>query len=293
MPIFGAHVSTSGGVSKAPGNGAAIGCEAIQIFSKNQRQWRTKSLSEKEIAQYHVNLEKSGIHSVIVHDSYLINLCSPKKETYQKSLVAFKDELDRTEVLGIPYLVFHPGSHLKKGEDWGVRVIADSLNVVHDQTAGYQTVGLLETTAGQGTNIGYRFEQLRQIIDLSEHPERLGVCFDTCHVFAAGYDLRSDYDKVWEEFGDVVGFDRLKAFHLNDSKKELGSRVDRHEQIGEGCLGIEPFRRLVNDSRFQGLPMILETPGGDDMYRHNLQILRGLVDSPGKTTIQSSGYAAG
>lgn len=279
MPLLGAHVSISGGVYHAPQNGVDIGCDAIQIFTKNQRQWDAKPLAADDVEKFKSELEQSAIRSTVVHDSYLINLCSPKKETYQKSLDAFKDELDRAEALGIPYLVFHPGSHLKKSLEWGIKTIADSLNKIHQQTENYQVMSLLETTAGQGTNIGYRFEHLRDIIAAVETDERVGVCVDTCHIFAAGYDLTNEdsYEHVWQDFDEVIGLERLKVFHLNDSKHELDSRKDRHTNIGDGYLGEEAFRLLVNDARFKDHPMILETPGGADMYRRDLKLLRKMT----------------
>lgn len=276
---LGAHVATTGGVDKAPANGQALGCDAIQVFTRNQMQWRARALGNREIAAFKQAMKDCQIQVAVSHDSYLINLGSPEKEILQKSLTAFADEVERCEQLGIPYLVFHPGSHTGSGEASGLKRIAESLNLVLSQKKGYTTQILLETTAGQGSNLGYRFEQLAEILAEVEEKDRVGVCVDTCHVFAAGYDLRqpSTYEAAFQQLDQVIGLKKVKAFHLNDSKKGLGSRIDRHENIGKGELGLEPFRLLLNDPRFVGLPMLLETPGGDEAYRHDLQTLRRLI----------------
>jgi deoxyribonuclease IV len=278
MPLLGAHVSTSGGVDKAPGNGKSLGCEAIQVFTRNQMQWRARPLSDREIAAFREGLKECSIRAAVSHDSYLINLGSHEPVVLQKSLDAFADEIERCEQLGIPFLVFHPGSHVGSGEAAGLQRIAESLNAVLGLKPKHKTQVLLENTAGQGSNLGYRFEQLAEILEKTENPNRLGVCLDTCHLFAAGYDLRtlSTYEATFQEFDAIVGLERVKAFHLNDSKKGLGSRVDRHENIGKGELGLEPFRFLLNDPRFACLPMLLETPGGDEAYRIDLTTLRSL-----------------
>jgi deoxyribonuclease IV len=278
MPSLGAHVSTSGGVDKAPENGKSLGCEAIQVFTRNQMQWRARPLSDLEIAGFREGLKDCGIQATVSHDSYLINLGSHEPVTLQKSLDAFADEIERCEQLGIPFLVFHPGSHVGAGEAVGLQRIVDSLNAVLNRKPEYKTQVLLENTAGQGSNLGYRFEHLAEILAKTENPDRLGVCLDTCHLFASGYDLRtrSSYEATFHQFDAIVGLGRVKGFHLNDSKKSLGSRVDRHENIGKGQLGLEPFRFLLNDPRFAGLPMLLETPGGDEAYRIDLTTLRSL-----------------
>ena len=278
MPLLGAHVSTSGGVDKAPGNGKGLGCEAIQVFTRNQMQWRARALSPLEVANFCEGLKECNIRAVVSHDSYLINLGSHEPATLQKSLEAFADEIERCEQLGISYLVFHPGSHVGSGEAAGLQRIIDSLDAVLSLKPGNSTQVLLENTAGQGSNLGYRFEHLAEILGKTQYPHRLGVCLDTCHLFAAGYDLRtrSTYEAVFREFDTIVGLGRVKAFHLNDSKKGLGSHVDRHENIGKGELGLEPFRFLLNDPRFAALPMLLETPGGDEAYRQDLKTLRSL-----------------
>jgi len=218
---------------------------------------------------------------VVVHDAYLINLCATDKEILRKSRAALKDELDRCERLGVEYLNFHPGSHIGAGEKEGIKRIGESLNIVHDQTRGYGVRSVLETTAGQGTAIGYRFDQLREIIDLVDNAERMAVCVDTCHVFAAGYDIATErgYEKTFEDFDAVIGLGRLAAFHVNDSKREFGSRVDRHEHIGKGAIGKTGFRLLMNDDRFRTVPKILETPKGPEMKEDvmNMKVLRSMV----------------
>ncbi|MCX6639423.1 MAG: deoxyribonuclease IV [bacterium] len=277
--ILGAHVSISGGVQVAPGNGVRIGCDAIQIFAKNQTQWKAKPFTDENIHGFKEELQKSGIKVVVVHDSYLINLCASDSVKLQMSIDAFVDELERAETLGVPYVVTHPGSHLGKGEDWGIARVAESLDEIHERTAGFKVMTLLETTAGQGTNLGYTFEQIAAMRDLVKENDRVGVCADSCHMFAAGYDLKTPagYKETWDRFGHLIGIQHLKAFHINDSKKPLGSRVDRHEHIGEGQLDLEPFRWLMNDARFNNLPGLLETPGEDDDFIRNLKLLRSLV----------------
>jgi deoxyribonuclease-4 len=277
--ILGAHVSAAGGVQNAPLNGQKIGCDAIQLFAKNQTQWQAKPYTPENIEGFKKNLLASGIGPVVIHDSYLINLCATNPENLNKSIEAFIDELERAESLGVPYVVTHPGSHLKKGEDWGIARIAESLNLIHQRTPGFSAMTLLETTAGQGTNLGYTFEQIAAMREKVEAKERIGVCADTCHMFAAGYDLtnRSGYEETWKRFGDVIGFENLKAFHLNDSKKPHGSRVDRHEHIGEGHIGVELFRWLLTDPRFAETPGLLETPGDEAAFVQNLTLLRSLV----------------
>ena len=278
---FGAHMSTSGGLHRAFALGERAGCDTIQIFSKNQQQWRGKPLGEAEIAQFRAEQQRSGLGPLIVHDSYLINLASPKDDLWEKSIAAFGDELERCAALGIPYLVTHPGAHTGAGEAAGLQREIDALNRLLDAGVGGDTIILLETTAGQGTCLGHRFEHLAELIAGAHHPERVAVCADTCHLLAAGYDIRTPEAcaATFAEFDRVIGLDRLKAFHLNDSQKDLGSRVDRHAHIGQGCVGLEGFRAIVNDPRFDGLPMLLETPKGDDLAEDiaNLATLRGLI----------------
>jgi deoxyribonuclease-4 len=279
---FGAHMSISGGLHKAFGHGEKAGCEALQIFSKNQQQWRAKPLTEADIATFKAEHQRCGAWPLVVHDSYLINLATPGDELWEKSIAAFGEELERCAALGIPYLVTHPGAHTGSGEDAGLRREANALNRLFNEGVGGDVLVLLETTAGQGTCLGYRFEQLARLIELAEHQERLGICVDTCHILAAGYDIRTPeaYTATFAEFDRLVGLDRIKVFHVNDSQKGLGSRVDRHTHIGEGEIGIEGFRALVNDARWVDLPMILETPKGEDLAEDiaNLAQLRGLIE---------------
>ena len=278
--ILGAHVSTQGGVDNAPGNGKELGITAIQIFAKNQRQWKAKPLEQERIDHWHEEVKVCGITHQVSHTSYLINLCAPVEENRRKSIDSLVDELERAEALGLTHVVLHPGSHLKQGEEWGLSEIAHSLDIVHERTAGFKAKVTLENTAGQGTNLGYRFEQLARIIEQTHEHERLAVCYDTCHGFSAGYDIvgKEMYEKTFAEFDRIVGLERLQLFHINDTKKPLASKVDRHDHIGEGELGLEPFRMLLNDSRFVDVPAYLETPedelGG---YEHDLEVLRGLM----------------
>jgi deoxyribonuclease-4 len=278
---FGAHMSISGGLYKAFGHGERAGCDTIQIFSKNQQQWRSKPLTEDEIGRFHAERTRTGMGPLVVHDSYLINLASPNDELWEKSIAAFGDELERCQALGIPYLVTHPGAHMGTGEQAGLARVSVALNRLFAAGVGGEVLVLLETTAGQGSSLGHRFEHLATLIELSEHHQRLGVCVDTCHILAAGYDIRTPeaYAATFAEFDQLVGLGRIKCFHVNDSQKSLGSHVDRHAQIGEGEVGLEAFRALVNDPHFAELPLILETPKGEDLAEDitNLAILRGLI----------------
>ena len=263
MKYIGPHVSASGGVENAPLNAMQVGATAFALFTKNQRQWFSAPLSEKSIEAFKVNLEKSGISAdyVLPHDSYLINLGSPEAEGLEKSRNSFLEEMQRCEQLGLKMLNFHPGSHLKKItlEECLARV-AESINFALDKTSGVTAV--IENTAGQGTNVGFSFQHLAYIIDKVEDKSRVGVCLDTCHTYSAGYDLKTEsgYKATFEEFEEVVGFKYLRGIHLNDTKKEFGSRVDRHDSIGKGLLGMEFFERFMKDSRFDNIPLILETP---------------------------------
>ncbi|MFH1940481.1 MAG: deoxyribonuclease IV [bacterium] len=279
MGLLGAHVSISGGVENAISRGEALGCRSIQIFSKNQKQWKSPALSDASVDAFRERWNASSIEEVVIHDSYLINLGNPDPRSLKKSRESFLDEMERAERLGVPFLVFHPGSHMKTGETDGIRRIAEGLNIVLDAQPEGGVRLLLETTAGQGDHLGYHFEQLAEIVLLVAQDERVGVCYDMAHAFAAGYDIRTEeaYEKTFDEFNKIVGLNRLNAFHLNDSKSDLGSRIDRHEQIGEGRLGLEPFRFLVNDPRFAHHPMILETPEGEQFYKKNLDLLQSLM----------------
>ena len=279
-PLLGAHMSIAGGVGNALLLGAKVQCDAIQIFTRSSRQWACKPFTPEEIAQYQENRKTTGIKKVIAHDSYLLNLGSPDGALRQRSILAFIDEMERCEILGISNLIAHPGSHLGSGEDQGIKTIGRSLNEVHQACPGYAVKVTLEITAGQGSNLGYRFEQIVKMFDASRESERLRVCFDTEHAFAAGYDIRTreGYERTFTEFDDTIGIERLAAFHLNDSKREFNSRVDRHEHIGKGHIGLDAFRLLMNDERFWGVPMCLETPKGLDLAedRENLALLRSL-----------------
>ncbi|MBM4169240.1 MAG: deoxyribonuclease IV [Ignavibacteria bacterium] len=274
-------MSIAGGVQTAIERGMKIGCTTIQMFVKNNTQWRGKPISESEASEFKRLRSESGISPIVVHDTYLINLCAKDKSILRKSREALKDELDRCELLGVEYLNFHPGSHMGQGESEGIKLIAESLNLIHAQTPGYKVKSVLEATAGQGTALGYRFEQLRAIIDLIEEKDRMAVCIDTCHILAAGYDISTEagYQATFEEFDAVLGLNRLVAFHMNDSKRELGSRVDRHEHIGKGKIGKKGFGFIMNDERFRNIPKILETPKGEDMKEDivNMRVLKRLM----------------
>lgn len=283
MALLGAHVSIAESLSLAPERGQNIGCEAIQIFSKNQRQWKTKPLTEVEADGFKRAMEQHAIRAAMVHDSYLINLADPEEPGWKRSVAAFIDEMERCEALAIPRLVFHPGAPKEAGEEFGLKRIAKALDQCLSKAKAGSVMPLIENTAGQGSNVGWRFEHLRAILDGLSDPGRVSICIDTCHTFAAGYDVRTreGWEAILKEFDRVVGLKKIGAFHLNDSKKDLNCRVDRHENIGEGCIGIEPFRALVRDPRFKEVPMALETPGEDADFKRNLQVLKRLRLSPG------------
>ena len=246
---LGSHMSIAGGLDRAPLRGKQVGCDTIQVFTKSNRQWRAKRISDQEVEAFKANLAATGIGPVVAHDCYLVNLAAPRRAVWKKSVAAFRVELERAERLGIPYLVAHPGSHAGAGEAEGMRRVAEALNVLHAALPGAGVRILLETTAGQGSSLGHRFEQLAAILAGVDQADRVGICLDTCHVFAAGYDIRTPdgYRKTVEDLDACLGLERLQAIHLNDSKGGLGSRVDRHEHIGKGRLGLAPFRRLLND----------------------------------------------
>lgn len=260
--LLGAHTSSLGGAAKAVKLASSLGFETMQVFTKNNTRWDAKPLTESEIEDYKVFLRKTQIAPVISHDSYLINLCAPSSEMLAKSRDAFVEELNRCELLGIQFLNFHPGSHGGQGEEEGIKKIVESVNIAHQKTKGFRVKTMIELTAGQGTSIGCNFEQIRTIIDGIEERERVCVCIDTAHVFAAGYDLRlpENYEATIKAFDEIIGLSLLKCIHMNDSKKDLGTRVDRHAHIGEGFIGLEGFTNIMNDSRLEGIPMILETP---------------------------------
>ncbi|MHB1015613.1 MAG: deoxyribonuclease IV [Desulfurivibrionaceae bacterium] len=282
MPRFGAHMSISNGIALAFDRLAEVEGEALQIFTANQRQWQPKTPAPAEIAAFKTRRRQAPEMPVASHDSYLINLASPNPETTGKSSAAFVEELRRCAALGIEYLVMHPGSHLGEGVAAGLKRFTANLDRAMDEAdTGHLVMVLLETTAGQGTNLGASFEELAAIIAGSAYPEQLGVCYDTCHTFAAGYDIRTPetYARTMAGFDRLLGLERLRFFHLNDASKGLGSRIDRHTHIGQGEITVEGFRNLINDPRFAGHPMVLETPKSDDLHedRENLALLRSLL----------------
>jgi len=283
--LLGAHMSIAGGVFNAPLRGKSVGCDTIQIFVKNANQWVGKLISDEEAEKLQETKKETGIDPIFSHNSYLINLASPDDALYEKSVNAMLDELERSEKLNLPFLVVHPGSHVGSGEEAGLHRIAEALNTLFAKTKGYKVKIALETTAGQKSNLGYKFEHLSYLIKAVKDKKRLCVCYDTCHTFAAGYDLRTKkaYDATFREFDKLVGLDHICAFHLNDSVKELGSNVDRHAHIGQGHIGEEGFRLLLNDERFANIPMVLETPKGPDMAEDvmNLKVLGGLIRKKG------------
>ena len=262
MPRLGAHLSISGGLPRAVDRAVASRCEALQIFTKSAGQWRARVIPDEEIVLFRRRVADTGIHPVIAHNSYLINIAAAAPALREQSLAALLEEYDRADALGLQGLVMHPGSFTTGTEAEGLRLIASGLRALLRTRRRAAPLILLEHTAGQGTNLGHRFEHLAEIIEGLDGSPRVGVCLDTCHLLTAGYDICSEdgYVQTFREFDRLVGLDRLKAFHLNDSKRPCGSRVDRHEHIGKGCLGLEPFRRILTDPRFTGLPMLLETP---------------------------------
>jgi deoxyribonuclease-4 len=280
MQLLGAHMSIAGGHALAIDRAMALDMTACQVFTKNANQWNAKPILPEAAEGFRTRVAESAVAFVVAHDSYLINLASPDDALREKSTAAFGDELHRCDQLGVPWLVTHPGAHMGSGVEEGVRRVAESLNRLFDDMPDVEVTVLLETTAGQGTTLGRSFEELASILELVEDQTRVGVCFDTCHVFAAGYDIRDEtgYAATMQAFDEIIGFERLRVFHLNDSKKGLGSHVDRHTHIGEGEIGSEAFRMIVNDERFAGHPGILETPKDDtgDDDRRNMAALRGL-----------------
>jgi deoxyribonuclease-4 len=281
LKFVGAHVKASGGVENAPLNARNIGATAFALFTKNQRRWQAKPLTRESIAAFGRNCHRAGFgpEQILAHDSYLINLGHPDDDALAKSRRAFVEECERCRQLGLKYLNFHPGSHLGKiSESQCLARIAASINLAQRQIP--QVIAVIENTAGQGSQVGYSFEQLAEIIDQVQDRSRVGVCLDTCHGYAAGYDIktRKGYEATLKRFDRIVGLPFLKGMHLNDAKKQLGSRVDRHASIGRGTLGIEPFRRIMNDSRLNHIPLILETPD-DDLWPEEIRLLRRLIDA--------------
>jgi deoxyribonuclease IV len=277
--LLGAHVPTTGGVANAPGNGRVIAATAIQIFTRNQRQWACKPLAGGEAAAFRAALAGSGVRAVLSHASYLINLASVVPDFLEKSRNALVEEIRRCHRLGIPHAIVHPGAHMGTGEKAGLDAVARSLDHVLRRTRGRDTTVLLEVTAGQGSCLSHSFEQLAGILDRVKEPERVGVCLDTCHLHASGYNIVTapGYEQTMESFSRIVGLHKLKAIHLNDAKSARGSRLDRHERAGQGQLGLETFRRILNDPRLAGVPMVVETPGPLEEWRKEIELLRGLV----------------
>ncbi|WP_320043065.1 deoxyribonuclease IV [uncultured Desulfobacter sp.] len=280
MKYLGAHVSAAGGVENAPVNAKKIGASCFALFTKNQRQWQAKPLSDQNINQFKSNCRTLGFGpgQILAHDSYLINLGHPEQAALEKSRLAFIDEMQRCHQLGIAMLNFHPGATLKKiSMDDCLATIAHSINLALQQVP--DVIAVIENTAGQGSNVGFDFEQIKAIIDRVEDQSRIGVCIDTCHAFAAGYDFvsREGYAKTWDLFDTIIGFDRLKGMHLNDAKKQINSRVDRHESIGKGQLGLAAFRQIMADKRLDHIPMILETPD-NDIWAEELSLLKSMIN---------------
>ena len=286
MPHFGAHMSIAGGYHLAAETAGRFACQTVQLFTKNNNQWAGKAITAEDVRLFQDAIRTHNLTLPTAHDSYLINLASPDDVLRDRSIDAFAHEMERAEALGLSYLVMHPGTPTDGDDDAGMTRIAKAFDEIFRRCPGFRVLPLLETTAGQGKSLGHRFEHLARIRDAVAQPERLGVCLDTCHVFAAGYPLSPApaYRATFQEFDDVIGLEHLKAFHINDSKKPLGSRVDRHEHLGKGCLGLEPFRLLVNDARFADHPMFLETPkegdADEEMDPVNLGVLRDLSKKP-------------
>lgn len=280
-PLLGAHMSIAGGVSESLLRGKSMGCDCIQIFTKSSRQWKAKPYPEEEVAAFRRNQKETGITAVVAHDSYLLNLGAPDEALRKKSVAGFIDELGRCEALGVPYLIAHPGSHVGSGEEAGISTIGKSIDEAHQACKGFHVKVALEITAGQGSNLGCSFQQMGRIFDAVRENERLRLCFDTEHAFAAGYDLTTaeGYQRAFTELDRYIGMKKIVAFHLNDSLKPLNSRVDRHEHIGKGHLGKETFKRLLHDPRFFGIPMCLETDPGPEMKEiaADLATLRSLL----------------
>lgn len=281
MKYIGAHVSASGGVQNAPVNAKAIGATAFALFTKNQRQWFSKDLTDNEIEEFKTNCANLGYapEQILPHDSYLINLGSPEEEGLDKSRKSFADEMKRCQQLGLKLLNFHPGSYLKKiTEEECLNRIAESINIALSKTQGVTAV--IENTAGQGTNLGFAFRHLKHIIDRVDDKSRVGVCIDTCHAFAAGYNLADKYEfeRIWTEFDQTIGFKFLRGMHLNDATKPVGSRVDRHASIGSGCIGKETFRWIMEDPRFDNIPLILETPD-ELIWAEEISMLKGFCNN--------------
>jgi len=284
MPLLGAHMSIAGHPHKALLRGRETGCQVIQIFTRHRMKWSARKLSKREIDDFYRIRKETSITPMAIHNSYLINLASPNPDARRRSLSLLMDEMEWAELLQIPYVVMHPGSHMGDGEKVGLERVAEAINMIHDRTEDYRVKILLETTAGQGTNLGYRFEHLAEILEQTESRERLGVCFDTCHVFAAGYDFRTEeaYRQLLRAFDKIIGLELLKLFHINDSKTRLGSKIDRHDHPGDGFIGLQPFSFFLNDPMFTDLSFLIETPkgineNGIDRDIVNLNLFKSLI----------------
>jgi len=280
-PLIGAHMPVAGGLHNGITAGKAIGCETVQVFTSSPRQWKSKPPLDASLEAYKLACRDCGIAPTIAHDSYLINLASGPGDVLTKSLGAFRDELERAEAFGIEFLVSHPGAHLGEGVDVGIKRLIESLDQIHQELPGYKVRTAIETTAGQGTYLGDKFEQIAQILGGVKEPERLAVCIDTCHMLASGYDIRDKeaFETTMSLFDEIVGLRNIAVIHANDSQKGLGSKVDRHAHIGEGEIGIEGFRLLVNYPAFAGVPIIVETPDADTMHEVNVKRLRDLIEA--------------
>lgn len=281
--LLGAHLSIAGGVDRAFDRAEKLECTSFQIFTKSNRQWKARGLKSGEIDRYHRRQAETGIRPVVCHASYLINIGAPDEAIWHKSVEALVVELERCELLKIPYLVLHPGSHVEAGVEYGISRVVKALDLVHKELAEYKVKIALEITAGQGSTLGSDFSEIGQMIESTQASDRLAVCFDTCHALAAGYEFRdvASYQKMIDDFDSLIGLDRLTVIHVNDSVQDVGSHVDRHAHIGEGCIGLEPFGYFLNDSRFQKVPFLLETPKDDDPGddERNLAKLRGLIEA--------------
>lgn len=282
--LFGAHISVAGGLEKCFQRGEALGCTSIQIFTKSNRQWAAKKITDGEAILFREAHKKSSIKSVIVHASYLINIGSPNPEIQNKSINALIEEVSRCQTLGIPYLVLHPGSKQESPQEECLKLISDNLNYVFDKVPGECSI-LLENMAGMGSSVAHTFEQLSKIIERVKDKNRIGVCFDTCHAFSAGYNFntQADYDQMWKSFDDIIGLNKLKALHINDSKKECGSKVDRHANILKGYISKEAFKLLFNDERFFDIPKILETPvDSEEEFADDIKTIVDLIEQKNK-----------
>lgn len=283
MHHLGAHTSIAGGLSNAIVRSRTFQGTALQIFSKNNNQWDAPPITSEALASWHELAPEIGLENIAIHDSYLINLCSPDPTTYRRSLKAFIDEHQRAEALGIRILNFHPGAAMTRSRDEAITIVAKQINKAHQATKGFKTISTIETTAGQGSTLGYTFDEVAAIMELVDDQERVGVCIDTCHIFAAGYDIRThkEYLATMREFDRTIGIDRLKLMHLNDSKTDFGSRVDRHAHIGQGKIGEGAFRSIMRDRRLRSIPMVIETPKGKDLAEdiENIGLLRRLAEA--------------